>query len=177
VKSLQQLAADTASPQVGVDKDHGHVAIAGDDRSSAVLRATGLSQCHCHYVPVRAEVADDQARIRLCQLLPDPGYPGSAGGQESGDVCGVPEMDGSFVICREPIENTHRPDLTPPTVAIPPGVTLDQAAAWPSTTISTGGVVSAGAPVIVGDPPTEIPQPLTGTPPPASDLIQAPPAP
>jgi len=44
VKSLQQLAADTVSPHVGVDKDHGHVAIAGDDRSSPVLRPTGFSQ-------------------------------------------------------------------------------------------------------------------------------------
>ena len=107
VKSLQQLAADTASPHIGVDKDHRHVAIAGDDRSGTVLRATGLSQCHRHHVPVRAEVADDQAGPWLGQLLPDPGYPVNAGGQESGDVSGVPDMDGSLVICREPIEYGH----------------------------------------------------------------------
>ena len=41
MQSLPQLAADTASPQIGVDKDHGHVAIAEDDRSSPILRATG----------------------------------------------------------------------------------------------------------------------------------------
>ena len=62
MKSLQQLAADTPSPHIGVDKDHGHVAIAGDDRSSTVLRATGFSQCHRHHVPVCVEVADDKAR-------------------------------------------------------------------------------------------------------------------
>jgi len=80
VKSLQQLAADTPSPYVGVDKDHGHVAVVGDDRSSAVLRATGFSQCHRHYVPVRVEVADDKTGLRIGQLLPDPGHPVNAGG-------------------------------------------------------------------------------------------------
>jgi hypothetical protein len=102
---LQQLAADTPSPHIGTDKDHGHVAIAGDDRSSTVLRATGFSQFHRHHVPVRVEVADDQARLRLGQLLPDPGNPVNAGGKEPGDVSGVPDADGSLVICREPIEN------------------------------------------------------------------------
>jgi hypothetical protein len=80
VKSLQQLAADTASPHIGVDKDHGHVAIAGDERSSAVLRATGFSQCHRHHVPVRVEVADDQACLWLSEFLPDPGHAVNAGG-------------------------------------------------------------------------------------------------
>jgi hypothetical protein len=81
VKSVQQLAADTASPQIGVDKDHGHVAVVGDDRSSAVVRATGFSQCHRHDVPVRDEVADDKTCLRLGQLLPDPGHPVNAGGR------------------------------------------------------------------------------------------------
>jgi hypothetical protein len=49
--------------------------------------------------------------------------------------------------------HTHRPDLAPPTVAIPPGVTLEQAAAWPSGTLNPGGVVSSGTPVIVGELP------------------------
>ena len=81
MKSLQQLAADTASPQIGVDKDHGHVAIAWEHPSSAVLRATRFSQCHRHHFPVRVEVADDQARLRLGQLFPDPGRPVNAGGR------------------------------------------------------------------------------------------------
>ena len=102
MKSLQQLAADTPSPYVGVDKDHGHVAIVGDDRSSAVLRTTGFSQCHRHHVPVRVEVADDQACLWLSDLLPDPGHPVNAGLWESGNV---PHADGSLVICRETIEN------------------------------------------------------------------------
>jgi len=105
VESLQQLAADTPSPYVGVNKDHGHVAIVGDDRSSAVLRATGFSQCHRQHDPVRIEVADDKTGLRLGQLLPDPGHPVSVGGLESGDVSGVPDADGSLVICREPIED------------------------------------------------------------------------
>src|ERR1035437_10820706 len=65
VKSLQKLAAHTPSPHIGVDKDHGHVAISWDDRSSPVLRATRFSQGHRHHFPVRVEVADDQARLRL----------------------------------------------------------------------------------------------------------------
>jgi len=80
MKSLQQLAADTLSPHVGVDKDHGHVAVVGYDRSCAVVRATGFSQCHRHHVPVRVEVADDKTGLRLGELLPDPGHPVSAGG-------------------------------------------------------------------------------------------------
>lgn len=55
--------------------------------------------------------------------------------------------------------HTHRPDLAPPVVAIPPGVTLEQAAAWPSMTLSPGGVVSAGAPVIIGNQPAAPPTP------------------
>ena len=105
VKSLQKLAADTASPQIGVDKNHGHVAIAGDDHSSPVLRATGFGQGHRHHFPVCIEVTDDQARLRLGQLLPDPGHPVNAGGLEPGDVSGVPYADGSLMISREPIEN------------------------------------------------------------------------
>jgi hypothetical protein len=80
MKTLQQLAPDTPSPHVGVDKDHGLVAIAGDDHSRAVLRATGFSQCHGHHVPVRGEVADDQACPWLGDLLPDPGHPVTARG-------------------------------------------------------------------------------------------------
>jgi hypothetical protein len=80
VQSLQQLAADTASPHVGVDNDHGHVAAVGDDRSSTVVRATGFSQCHRHDIPVRDEVADDQTCLWLSQFLPDPGHAVNAGG-------------------------------------------------------------------------------------------------
>ena len=80
MKSLQQLAADTLSPHVGVDKDHGHVAVVGYDRSCAVVRATGFSQCHRHHVLVRVEVADDKTGLRVGELLPDSGYPVDAGG-------------------------------------------------------------------------------------------------
>jgi hypothetical protein len=80
VKSLQQLAADTPSPHVGVDEHHGQLAVAGDDRSCAVLRATGFSQRHGQHVPARAGVANDQARAGIGQLLPDLGHPLNAGG-------------------------------------------------------------------------------------------------
>ena len=50
-------------------------------------------------------MTDDQARLRLGQLLPDPGHPVNAGGLEPGDVSGAPYADGRLVICREPIEN------------------------------------------------------------------------
>jgi len=86
VQSLQQPAADTPTPHVGVDKDHGHVAAVRDDRSSAVLRPTGFSQCHRHYVPVRVEVADDKTGLRLGQLLPDPGHPANAEGRSLGSL-------------------------------------------------------------------------------------------
>jgi hypothetical protein len=89
-------------PTCRVDKDNGHVAIAGEHRSSTVLRATGFSQCHRHHVPVRVEVADDQACLWLGQLLPDPGHPVNAGGLEPGDVSGVPDADSRIVICRKP---------------------------------------------------------------------------
>ena len=59
------------------------------------------------HIPVRVEVTDDQARLRLGQFLPDPSHPVNAGGLEPGDVSGVPDADSSLVICREPIENGH----------------------------------------------------------------------
>jgi hypothetical protein len=105
VKSPQQLAADTASPHFGVDKDHGHVAIAGDDRSSAALRAPGFSQCHRHHIPVPVEVTNHQARLWLGEFLPNPGHPVNARWQEPGDVGGPPDSKGTLVICRKPIEN------------------------------------------------------------------------
>ena len=81
MKSLQQLAAGTSSPHVGVDKDHGHVVVVGDDGASAVVPATGFSQCHRQYVPARVAVADDKTGLRLGQLLPDPGHTVNAGGR------------------------------------------------------------------------------------------------
>ena len=54
--------------------------LTGDDRSSAVLRAARFSQCHRHHVPVRVEVAYDQARLTLGRLSPDTGHPVNAGG-------------------------------------------------------------------------------------------------
>src|SRR5450759_1186479 len=68
------------APNVGVDEDHGHMAVAGDDRSCAVLRATGFRQRHSQHVPARVGVANDQARAGIGQLLPDPGHPLNAGG-------------------------------------------------------------------------------------------------
>ena len=54
------------------------MAIVGNDRSSAVLGATGFSQCHRHHIPARVEVADDKTGLRLGQFLPDPGPDGIA---------------------------------------------------------------------------------------------------
>jgi hypothetical protein len=48
-------------------------------------------------------VADNQARLGVGQLFPDPGHPVRAGGQAPGEVRGVPEVDGRLVICRKPI--------------------------------------------------------------------------
>ena len=78
------------------------MAIAWDECSGPVLRATGFSKCHRHHVLVRVEVANDQTCLRLSELLPDPGYAVNAWGLEPGDVGGVPDADGSLVICRVP---------------------------------------------------------------------------
>jgi len=75
--------------------------------------------------------------------------------------------------------HTHRSDLAAPVAAIPPGVTLEQAAAWPSGTLNTnpsglnlsagtarpGTVVSPSGPIEpVSVAPAEIPQSPTAPP-------------
>lgn len=104
MESLQYLAADTLSRHVRADEDHGHVAVTGDDRSCAVIRAPRLSQSHGQHTLPGLGATDDQSRVGICELLPDPGHPGRTGRLESRSA---PDLDGSIVICRKPVENAQ----------------------------------------------------------------------
>lgn len=101
---------DALTPHVGVDEDHGHVPITGEDRTCAMFCATGFSQCHGQRFPIGSGSANHQVRAGVGQLFPDPGHPVNTGRQEPGHVRGPPDIDGSLVICRKP-NHDHDPHV------------------------------------------------------------------